>query len=185
VIAFAVARRTSEIGLRMALGASGGAVLRMVLLDAGRMAAVGIVIGLGAAFALSRYIESQLFGVRAADPLIYVGALCGLMAVAALAAIVPAWRASRIDPVSPLDPPPSESIWGPEEVIFHLWCEIRQAATDITTLREQQGRRDPPRQRLDRVVRICYRGKPDEQACCTSFHCLREQPAAWADVESG
>jgi ABC-type antimicrobial peptide transport system permease subunit len=102
VIAFAVARRTSEIGLRMALGASGADVLRMVLLDAGRMAAVGIVIGLGAAFALSRYIASQLFGVRAADPRIYAGAVCGLMAVAALAALLPAWRASRIDPVSAL-----------------------------------------------------------------------------------
>ena len=102
VIAFAVARRTGEIGLRMALGASRGGVLRMVLLDAGRMAAVGIVIGLGAAFALSRYVESQLFSVDAADPHIYLGAVSTLAAVAALAALVPAWRASHIDPVSAL-----------------------------------------------------------------------------------
>ncbi|MGD0668479.1 MAG: ABC transporter permease [Bryobacteraceae bacterium] len=102
VIAFAVARRTGEIGLRMALGALPADVLRMVLLDAGRMAAVGIVIGLGAAFALSRYLESQLFGVKAADPYIYAGAALVLAVVAALAAFVPARRASRIDPISAL-----------------------------------------------------------------------------------
>jgi len=66
------------------------------------MAAVGIVIGLGAAFALSRYLESQLFGVKAADPYIYAGAALVLAVVAALAAFVPARRASRIDPISAL-----------------------------------------------------------------------------------
>ena len=102
VIAFAVARRTAEIGVRMALGALPAAVLRMVLLDAGRMVAAGVVIGLGAAFALSRYVESQLFGIQAADLPIYLGAAGALAAVAALAALVPAWKASRIDPISAL-----------------------------------------------------------------------------------
>jgi putative ABC transport system permease protein len=102
VIAFAVARRTAEIGVRMALGALPADVLRMVLLDAGRMVAVGVAIGLGAAFALSRYVESQLFGIQAADLSIYLGASGALAAVAALAALAPAWRASRIDPVSAL-----------------------------------------------------------------------------------
>ncbi|HLY19528.1 MAG TPA: ABC transporter permease [Bryobacteraceae bacterium] len=102
VIAFAVARRTAEIGVRMALGALPAAVLRMVLLDAGRMVAAGLAIGLGAAFALSRYVESQLFGIRAADLTIYAGAAAALAAVAALAALVPAWKASRIDPISAL-----------------------------------------------------------------------------------
>lgn len=102
VIAFAVARRTAEIGVRMALGALPADVLRMVLLDAGRMAGAGVVIGLVAAFALSRYVESQLFGIQAADLPIYAGAAGALAAVAALAALVPAWRASRIDPVSSL-----------------------------------------------------------------------------------
>jgi ABC-type antimicrobial peptide transport system permease subunit len=102
VIAFAVARRTAEIGVRMALGALPADMLRMVLLDAGRMVAVGVAIGLGAAFALSRYVESQLFGVQAADLAIYLGAAGALAAVAALAALVPAWKASRIDPVSAL-----------------------------------------------------------------------------------
>jgi len=102
VIAFAVARRTAEIGVRMALGALPADVLRMVLLDAGRMVAAGVVIGLGAAFALSRYVESQLFGIQAADLPIYAGAAGALAAVAALAALAPAWRASRIDPISAL-----------------------------------------------------------------------------------
>jgi predicted permease len=102
VIAFAVARRTAEIGVRMALGALPAAVLRMVLLDAGRMVAAGVVIGLGAAFALSRYVESQLFGIQGADLPIYAGAAAALAAVAALAALVPAWKASRIDPISAL-----------------------------------------------------------------------------------
>jgi ABC-type antimicrobial peptide transport system permease subunit len=102
VIAFAVARRKAEIGVRMALGALPAAVLRMVLLDAGRMVAAGVAIGLGAAFALSRYVESQLFGIEAADLRIYAGAAIALAAVAALAALVPAWRASRIDPITAL-----------------------------------------------------------------------------------
>ncbi len=102
VIAFSVARRTAEMGVRMALGALPATVLRMVMLDAGRMVAAGLVIGLGAAFALSRYVESQLFGIQGADLSIYAGAAGALAAVAALAALVPAWRASRIDPVSAL-----------------------------------------------------------------------------------
>jgi predicted permease len=102
VIAFAVARRTGEIGIRMALGALPADVVRMVLLDTGRMAATGIVIGLAAAFVLSRYVESQLFGIQAADLMVYAGAAGTLAAVAALAAFVPARRASRIDPVSAL-----------------------------------------------------------------------------------
>jgi ABC-type antimicrobial peptide transport system permease subunit len=102
VIAFAVARRTAEIGIRLALGALPADVLRMVLLDAGRMAAAGIAIGLGAAFALSRYVESQLFGIHAANLSLYACAAAALATVAVVAALVPAWRASRVDPVSAL-----------------------------------------------------------------------------------
>ena len=102
VIAFAVARRTAEIGVRMAMGALPGDVVRMVLLDAGRMAGVGIAIGLAAAFVLSRYVESQLFGIQPANALVYIGAAVTLAAVAALAAFVPAWRAAMIDPVTAL-----------------------------------------------------------------------------------
>jgi predicted permease len=102
VIAYAVARRTGEIGVRMALGALPGDVVRMVLADAGRMVAAGIAIGLAAALVLSRYVESQLFGIQAADLAVYAGAAGALAAVAALAAFVPARRASRIDPVTAL-----------------------------------------------------------------------------------
>ena len=102
VIAFAVARRTGEIGIRLALGALPADVVRMVLLDASRMVAAGVLVGLAAAFVLSRYIESQLFGIQAADLKVYAGAAGTLAAVAALAAFVPARRASRIDPVTAL-----------------------------------------------------------------------------------
>jgi ABC-type antimicrobial peptide transport system permease subunit len=102
VISFAVARRTGEIGVRMALGALPVDVLRLVLLDAGGMTAAGIAIGLDAAYGLSRYIESQLFGIQAANFATYAGAAIALALIALLAAFIPAWRASRIDPVTAL-----------------------------------------------------------------------------------
>jgi predicted permease len=99
VIAHAVTRRTAEIGVRMALGARPGVVLRMILLEAGRMAGIGIAIGLVAAFLVSRYVASQLYGMKASDPAVFaVGALV-LALVAIAAAFIPGWRASRIEPV--------------------------------------------------------------------------------------
>ncbi|HEY1342037.1 MAG TPA: FtsX-like permease family protein, partial [Bryobacteraceae bacterium] len=102
VISYAVARRTPEIGIRMALGAVPRDVLRMVFLDAARMAGSGIAIGLAGALALSKLVQSQLFGIKAADPIVYAGAAGVLAAVAAVAALAPGWRASRIDPVRAL-----------------------------------------------------------------------------------
>ncbi len=99
VMAYSVARRTGEIGVRMALGAVPADVLRLVLFGAVRLAAAGIVIGLAAALAAGRLIESQLFGIKPADPVICVGAALLLALVALIAAGVPAWRAARIDPV--------------------------------------------------------------------------------------
>jgi len=99
VTAYAVARRTGEIGVRMAMGAQPANVLGMVLKEAGRLVAAGIVCGWIAAFALGRLVESQLFGVRAADLTIYAAATAVLVAAAIAAAIVPGWRAARIDPV--------------------------------------------------------------------------------------
>ncbi len=102
VVAYAVARRTAEIGIRMALGAVPSRVLGMILREAGGMAAAGIAIGLAGALALSRLVDSQLFGIKAADPAV-LGAAAGVLAlVALLAAILPGWRASRIDPVRAL-----------------------------------------------------------------------------------
>jgi ABC-type antimicrobial peptide transport system permease subunit len=99
VIAYSVARRTGEIGVRMALGAVPADVLRLILFGAVRLAAAGIVVGLAAALAGGRLVESQLFGIKAADPVVCAGATVLLGLVALIAAAVPAWRAARIDPV--------------------------------------------------------------------------------------
>ena len=102
IVAFTVARRTAEIGLRMALGALPGDMLRMVVLEAARLALAGIAIGSAAALALSRLVQSQLFGVQAADPVILTCAAALLGLVALGAALAPGLRAARIDPLSAL-----------------------------------------------------------------------------------
>jgi predicted permease len=99
VVAYAVTRRTAEIGVRMALGAQPGDVLRMVLAEAGKLALAGIAVGVAAALALSRLVQAQLFGVQAADARILIGAAAFLAAVAMGAAFMPGRRASRISPV--------------------------------------------------------------------------------------
>jgi ABC-type antimicrobial peptide transport system permease subunit len=101
-MAYAVARRTGEIGVRMALGALPRDVLAMVLRDSGRVAPVGIIIGAAVSWLLGRFIESQLFGIQAANPAIFTGSAGILAAVALLAALYPAWKASRTDPLSAL-----------------------------------------------------------------------------------
>jgi len=102
VMAYAVARRTPEIGIRMALGALPGDVLRMVLTEAGAMAGVGVALGLAGAWGLSRYLGSQLFGVKADDPAIFAGGAAVLLVVAFVAAFVPGRRAAHIDPIAAL-----------------------------------------------------------------------------------
>ena len=102
VIAYTVAQRTSEIGTRLALGATRGAVLGMVLREGMAMALAGIAIGIPAAFAAARLIAARLFGIGAHDPFTLAGAALLLLCVAALAGFVPARRASRIDPMGAL-----------------------------------------------------------------------------------
>jgi predicted permease len=102
VVAYAVTRRTAEIGVRMALGALPGDVMRMVLAEAGKLALAGIAVGVAATLALSRLVQTQLFGVQAADPRILIGAAAFLSVVAMAAAFVPGRRASRISPVQAL-----------------------------------------------------------------------------------
>jgi putative ABC transport system permease protein len=102
VIAFAVGQRTNEIGVRMALGASGGSVRGLVLRQGLTLVGVGLVVGVGASFALSRVISTLLYSVSATDPLTYAGVAALLAAVATLACLVPAARATRIDPVAAL-----------------------------------------------------------------------------------
>jgi putative ABC transport system permease protein len=99
VMAYLVTQRTREIGVRMALGASRLQVLGLVLRQAGAMTLVGIAIGVAGALLLTRSMTLLLFGVSAADPLVYVGVSALLAAVALLAVAVPSSRATRIDPL--------------------------------------------------------------------------------------
>jgi ABC-type antimicrobial peptide transport system permease subunit len=101
-MAYAVARRTNEIGIRMALGADRRRIVWMVLRDVFALGAAGLAIGLAVAWATSRFVKSFLFGVKPNDPWsIGVSALV-LLAIALLAGYAPAWKASRIDPLAAL-----------------------------------------------------------------------------------
>jgi predicted permease len=99
VMAHLVAFRTSEIGLRMALGASPGSVMRMVLAHGRRLTLVGIAIGIAGAVAVSRLMQQALFEVNPVEPLVYLALSVTLLLVAECAAWFPARRATRIDPV--------------------------------------------------------------------------------------
>jgi putative ABC transport system permease protein len=102
VMSFLVSRRTGEIGLRVALGASPAAILRLVMSDGLTLAAVGLGIGLGSSLIAARAIRTWLFGVRPNDPLTLVAVALLLSAVAALACYIPARRAMRVDPMTSL-----------------------------------------------------------------------------------
>jgi putative ABC transport system permease protein len=102
LMAYSVAQRTQEIGIRLALGAGSGKVRNMVVWQGMRLAAIGVVIGLAAAFGLSRLIASLLFGVKAWDPMVFTAVPAVLIGVALLAVWLPALRASRVDPIHAL-----------------------------------------------------------------------------------
>jgi ABC-type antimicrobial peptide transport system permease subunit len=102
VLAYTVTQRTREIGVRMALGAGGGRVRRMVLGQVGRMAAVGGAIGLVLAYFLGRSAGALLFEVEGTDPWIFVGVVAVLTIVAFAAGYLPAVRASKVDPMEAL-----------------------------------------------------------------------------------
>ena len=99
LLAYTVARRTKEIGIRMALGARHAHVMGIVVKRAVRPVLIGVALGLPAAWAASHWVESMLFGLKRNDPLAIVGAILLLAACAVLAAYLPAHRASRIDPL--------------------------------------------------------------------------------------
>jgi predicted permease len=99
LMAYAVSRRTPEIGIRMALGAARGRVLRMIVADACRLMIVGLAIGVGAAIAAGRYLENQLFGLTPSDPSTQALSVALLAVVSLAAAYLPARRASRVDPL--------------------------------------------------------------------------------------
>lgn len=99
VMSYVVAGRTREIGLRMALGAGGGNVRRLILRQGMTLALIGSVIGLAIAFAATRLLKAVLYGVDAIDPATFVGVTSLLAIVALLACWIPALRASRVDPM--------------------------------------------------------------------------------------
>ena len=98
-LSYIVRRRTSEIGLRMALGAGQREVLRLVLRHGLTVVGVGLLIGLIGSAAVTRFLSSLLFGVTPTDPLTFVGVACTIMATAMIAAYLPARRASKVDPM--------------------------------------------------------------------------------------
>src|SRR5215204_557774 len=99
IMAFSVAQRRHEIGVRMALGASTGDVLKLVLGNGFKLALIGIVVGLLAAFAATRVLSSLLYGVSATDPVIFVVDAVLLAFAALLACYMPARRATKVDPL--------------------------------------------------------------------------------------
>ena len=102
VLSYMVAQRTGEIGVRIALGAQREHILRLMLGDGLRPAIIGLVVGLIASAGVTRLIESLLFGTQPLDPMVFVLVAAALLAVAAVACLVPAWRASRLDPIEAL-----------------------------------------------------------------------------------
>jgi putative ABC transport system permease protein len=99
VLSYTIAERTREVGLRLALGAQPGAVLRMLLGTGARVGVAGIVAGVALSTTLTGLVGTQLYGLSALDPLTMIAACAVLFAVALTATFVPAWRAARIDPV--------------------------------------------------------------------------------------
>ena len=102
VIAYSVAQRRTELATRIALGASSGLVLRMLLANGRNLAVAGLVVGLGAAYAVGRVVASSLYEMRAADPLVLFGAGALVAVVTMIATMIPAIRGSRVDPLRAL-----------------------------------------------------------------------------------
>ena len=102
VMSYAISRRTSEIGIRMALGAGRGRVIGMILRETGVMIVIGVVGGVAATFGITRLIAARLYGVTAMDPMTIAAAVGVLVAVAVIAGYIPAARAARVNPVRAL-----------------------------------------------------------------------------------
>jgi putative ABC transport system permease protein len=102
VLSYTVSQRTREIGVRMALGAQRGDVLRLILREAMRWVLLGGLCGLTVALALARVLTNLLYGVKATDPLTFASVAVLLIAVALIACLIPSWRAAQVDPITAL-----------------------------------------------------------------------------------
>ena len=102
MLSYSVVRRTREIGIRVAVGARPAGVVWLVLRETLVVVACGVAVGVPAALWVARFVERQLFDVTRHDPLAVAGAMLSLIMVAAIAALIPARRASRIDPIQAL-----------------------------------------------------------------------------------
>jgi putative ABC transport system permease protein len=98
VVSYAVVQRTHEIGIRMALGADGGRVVRSVLSGGIVLTLAGVAIGIAGSFALTHLVSNMLFGVRATDPMTFALAPFALVCVAVIASYIPARRAAKVNP---------------------------------------------------------------------------------------
>jgi ABC-type antimicrobial peptide transport system permease subunit len=101
-VAYAVSQRTQEFAIRMALGADRGSLVTLMLGDGLRNALAAVAGGLVLAWAGSRYMTDLLYGVSPRDPMVFAAVAAGILAIATLASLVPAWRVSTIDPVAAL-----------------------------------------------------------------------------------
>ena len=98
-MSFTVARRTKEMGVRMALGAQPASVIWLVMKEVLVLLALGLAVGIPAAIGLGRFVATQLYGIKASDPWIAGASMLMLILVAIVAGLIPAQRASRIDPI--------------------------------------------------------------------------------------
>jgi putative ABC transport system permease protein len=102
LLSLSVEQRVAEMGIRRALGSGAGSILRMVLVEGVRLAALGLIVGLVVAYPMTRFIRGMLHGVEATDPVVLAGLVVLVMIVASLATLVPALRAVRADPMGVL-----------------------------------------------------------------------------------
>ncbi len=102
VMSYTVAERTHEMGIRMALGAKAGGVVKLVLVQGLQVAVLGLGLGMVAAFGLTKLMSSILFGVSTTDVVTFVGVPALLTVIASVACLIPAWRATRVDPIEVL-----------------------------------------------------------------------------------